>query len=242
MFAGKLKQGEERALTTRRRQPGFRELLGEEHQDKELNADERRWENRPQRGSLTRNHLHLHDPVYRSGRHESSATVTLTPEARREHGAKRWRRTFWHAPDILPDVSVEQMFLAGEERPPNGQEPLLHDPHHGETARSGPREPRSTACAMIRARRSWQARPSTSSRDQGRATAIMIRFSEPTSEATSANCLDREFRKNAAYADRETFKLTPLGRGQRRPLQANEHQRCRESDLWQTQPGEATRK
>ncbi|HSQ57843.1 MAG TPA: protein translocase subunit SecF [Gemmata sp.] len=42
------------------------------------------------------------------------------------------------------------------------------------------------------------------------ATATMT-FSHPTSDAYLSELLDREFRKNAAYADRETFKLTPIG-------------------------------
>ena len=56
VFAGKLKEGQERALTTTSDgKLGFRELLGDERQDEWLNARSARWENKPSGDSLIAN-------------------------------------------------------------------------------------------------------------------------------------------------------------------------------------------
>lgn len=113
VFAGRLKEGEERGLTTTPDgKPGFRELLSEAAQKEKLavkpGPDGVIWENKPT-GDAPVNTWD-YTVTYTDG---AKSTVTLTEkpvgdteEAMRDNVRDR--------ASSLPDVSVEQMFLSGE--------------------------------------------------------------------------------------------------------------------------------
>jgi SecD/SecF fusion protein len=113
VVAGRLKDHEERALTTTSDgKLGFRELLDEKNQEKRLNAIKATWENKPSSGSAATANTFVYTITY-GDKDNSTATVTLshkpdgdTDEAMEKDVVARASR--------LPDISVEQMFLSGE--------------------------------------------------------------------------------------------------------------------------------
>ncbi len=113
VFAGKLRDGEERGLIkTDDGKPGFRELLGEEAQKAKLaikpGPDGVIWENKPT-GDAPVNTWDF-TLTYADG---ARTTVTLTE---RPVGAteEEMLQDVRARASVLPDVSVEQMFLSGE--------------------------------------------------------------------------------------------------------------------------------
>jgi len=109
VFAGRLKDGEERSLTAANGQSGFRELLGEANQKAQLTATEAK--RLPDSDSTTSTYVYT--ITYAADGKKTTSKVTLhekplgdTPE---EMEADVVRRA-----SHLPDVSVEQMFLTGE--------------------------------------------------------------------------------------------------------------------------------
>ena len=93
--------------------------------------------NKPAAGDAARSNTYVYTITYADG--DEDATVTLTEKpGTGPTEAGRWPRTCTHRARHLPDVSVEQMFLSGETTTPDGQEPVLHRPHHREAAGAGP--------------------------------------------------------------------------------------------------------
>ncbi|AMV23833.1 bifunctional preprotein translocase subunit SecD/SecF [Gemmata sp. SH-PL17] len=114
VFAGKLKAGEERGLTkTSDDKPGFRELLSEESQKANLAVkpgdDAIVWENKPS-GDESVN-VWIYTVTYTDGT-EHTVTLTAKPAGNTE---AEMREDVRARVSSLPDVSVEQMFLTGED-------------------------------------------------------------------------------------------------------------------------------
>ncbi|HEY1191594.1 MAG TPA: protein translocase subunit SecD, partial [Gemmata sp.] len=113
VFAGKLKEGEERGLTrTKDEKDGFRELFGEENQKKRLAVapgdDSVIWLNRPVGAEAV--NVWKYKIRYADGT-TGKFTLTAKPEGATEEAMREDVR---QRASHLPDVSVEQMFLSGD--------------------------------------------------------------------------------------------------------------------------------
>jgi SecD/SecF fusion protein len=114
VFAGRLKDGEERALTTTSDgKLGFRELLDEQNQKKQLNPISAHWDNKPLSGNAATVNTFDYTITYAD---QTTISVTLShkPEGDTE---EEMARDVTARASSLPDISVEQMFLSGESYP-----------------------------------------------------------------------------------------------------------------------------
>ena len=111
VFAGRLKDTEERGLTTTSDgKPGFRELLDEANQKARLDPIKAVWENKPSEGSAATANTFVYTITYKDG---STTTVTLSQKPDGDTDEAMAQSVMARASQ-LPDVSVEQMFLSGE--------------------------------------------------------------------------------------------------------------------------------
>jgi SecD/SecF fusion protein len=111
VFAGRLKDNEERALTaTSDGKLGFRELLDEKNQERRLGVEKASWENKPSGGSAATVNTFIYTIKYKDG---TSTTVTLSHKPNGNTEEEMDSDVAARA-SHLPDVSVEQMFLSGE--------------------------------------------------------------------------------------------------------------------------------
>ncbi len=236
VFSNRLKDGEERALTTTPDgKPGFRELLSEDNQKKRLNAVSARWENQPPKpegGKLTPEEIavvgtYVYTITYDDG---STATVTLThkpdgatPE---EMEADLVKDTPTHRGRAreLPDVSVEQLFLSDEPSFPDGKSRHF-------TIRTTERQKELVQVALDRLLRegkeSLMAGATMKVVIKGPVAELTFEEPKPPGEAKAGEkdeknlkptslgyvreLLDREFQKIGAAAGSESFKLDPVG-------------------------------
>jgi SecD/SecF fusion protein len=227
VFAARLKPGEERGLTTTEGQLGFRELLGEDEQKKRLavkpGLDSVLWENRPVGDDkdpgwwdrvLSLNSFD-YTVTYADG---SQATVTLTekPEGATE---AEMREDVRQRAALLPDVSVEQTFLSGEEYP-QGKSRLF-------TVRTTEKQVALVRVALERLMRSddnktlldgaTMSYPTKPDEKEKKAVPdfkdgrLALTFDKPTSRAFTQELLTREFKKVLADAGDNVFALTPAG-------------------------------
>jgi SecD/SecF fusion protein len=118
VFAGRLKDGEERALTTTPDgKPGFRELLDEENQKKRLHAVKAVWENKPSEGSAATVNTFIYTITYAdTNGANTSTTITLSHKPDGNTDNEMADNVIARA-SHLPDVSVEQMFLSKDTYP-----------------------------------------------------------------------------------------------------------------------------
>jgi SecD/SecF fusion protein len=206
VFSGKLKPGEERALTTVGEKPGFRELLSKENQARRLNAVKAYWANNPGGGSLVAK-SYVYTITYDDG---TTATVTLSNKPDGETVEDMAKDVVAHASE-LPDVSVEQMRLSHEEEYKDGKSRYF-------TIRTTEKQPELVLTSLDRLLRDDKTNESLLAgakveKVEFAGPKATLTFSEPTSEAYLQRLLNREFKKADATAatDRETFKLVPVG-------------------------------
>jgi SecD/SecF fusion protein len=111
VFAGRLKPGEERELTSDDpNKPGFRELLGVPAQDRRLAVKSVFWDNKPT-GDTPVN-TWVYTITYAD---DARSTVTLTEKpGGRDATPEQMAENVKERAEHLPDVSVEQTFLSGE--------------------------------------------------------------------------------------------------------------------------------
>jgi SecD/SecF fusion protein len=206
VFSGKLKAGEERALTTTADgKPGFRELLSKTHQDKRLDATKAVWQNNPGEGG-GKSDAFVYTITYADN---TTTTVTLSTRPAGDTDEKRAEDVVARARH-LPDVSVEQMSLSGEN--------YLDNKSRYFTIRTTEREPELVLATLDRLMRDDATNDSLLAGAKVEKVDIdgpkaTLTFTEPTSEAFLRRLLDREFKKIGANApnDRDTVKLTPVG-------------------------------
>ncbi len=118
VFEGRLKDGEERALTTSSDgKPGFRELFDEKYQKKRLNPIQAIWENRPSGGSAATVNTFIYTIKYDDG---TSTTVTLSHKPNGNTDEEMAADVVARASQ-LPDISVEQTFRNDEPSYPEGK-------------------------------------------------------------------------------------------------------------------------
>ena len=230
VFAGRLKDGQERALTTVDGQPGFRELLSEENQKKQLTPIRAVWENKEDNAATANTFVYTityQDP----GGKTSTSTVTLTQKPAGNNEEEMAADVIARA-RVLPDVSVEQMFLSGEERYPNGKSRYF-------TIRTTERQPELVRASLDRLLRddngqslmagatmTYATANGTTKNNEGKdiplpavaierpkdkpATATVdLEFSRPTSRAYVQELIEREYRTER-LAERNA-SLTPVG-------------------------------
>ena len=133
VFAGRLKDGEERGLiATSDGKHGFRELLGEAAQKTKLvvkpGSDAVLWENKPTGDTPT--NVWIYTITYLDKDSDGKQLTVKLPDGREEPKTTKVTMTMTEKPagnteeemredvraraSVLPDVSVEQMFLSGE--------------------------------------------------------------------------------------------------------------------------------
>jgi SecD/SecF fusion protein len=206
VFAGRLKDGEERALTTTSDgKLGFRELLAEERQRARLDAKDASWANRPRakEGELTLAEIEAvgtydYTITYGDG---TTATVTLSekPAGRNE---QEMAQSVVERARHLPDVSVEQMFLSGQSFE-EGKSRLF-------TIRTTERQQELVRASIDRLLRDDQGKslmPMTTVQFTVNGAKAELTFSRPTSPSSIKSLLDREFKKLGA-GEGSLFTLT----------------------------------
>ena len=235
VFAGKLKDKEERGLTsTPDGKPGFRELLSEERQKERLKvADDKPgepailWENKPS-GDAPVN-VWDYTITYADG---TKTTVTLTEKPAGdtpEDMARDVRERAGH----LPDVSVEQTFLSTDNfemgksrlftvRTTEKQQALvqaaldrLMRTDDGKTSLlDGATMSYATQPIDVEVERNGKKekeRREVPVFDKEKEGTIVLTFDKPTSRNFTRELLLREFKKRSADAGENTFTLTPEG-------------------------------
>lgn len=214
VFDGRLKDGEERGLTTTSDgKPGFRELLGPENQKRRLTAVAARWENKPFGEAALANEF-VYTISYADG---TTATVTLSQKPAGATDEEMAADVVARA-SVLPDVSVEQRFLSGESYP-DGKSRYF-------TVRTTERQPQLVRVSLDRLLRDDEGRSllagaTMTFRVEG--AGAVLNFSRPTSLAYVRDLLRREF-ATALRQDvgADSFTLTGLGAepGSKGPFEA----------------------
>ncbi|MDB5312421.1 MAG: secD [Gemmataceae bacterium] len=200
VYAGQMVEGQERALTTTSdRKLGLRDLLGEERQKERLNVETVRWVNAPanlpadpvaQETVLAAVGTYIFEITY-SDKAATTVGLSQKPDGKTvndiEDAVKARARH-------LPDVSVEQMFLSGE--------------NYGEgksryfTVRTTERQPDLVRASLDRLLRDDDGKPLVASTHVtiGPVTGpvVELTFDRPMSPSQMRDLLDREFRKENA--------------------------------------------
>ncbi|AWM41073.1 bifunctional preprotein translocase subunit SecD/SecF [Gemmata obscuriglobus] len=205
VFAGKLKDGEERGLTkTADGKDGFRELLGEEAQKKRLalkaGDDAVIWENRP--SGDERVNTWIYTVTYEDG---TRATVTLT--AKPEGGTDAdMREDVRQRAAQLPDVSVEQMFISGQ------QFEMGKSRYFTIRTTEKQRDLVQTSLNRLLVNEKGDSIMSGATMTPGAIAGpvVTIDFDKPTSRSFTQELFEREFRKVGAGGP-DDFSLTGIG-------------------------------
>jgi SecD/SecF fusion protein len=206
VYAGKLKAGEERALTAVGDKPGFRELLGEENQKTRLNAKDARWLNEPADKDAARMlGTFVFEITYDDG---SRATVSLTenPAGASFDKGEMTSKLLARA-RILPDVSVEQMFLSDEDRPPDGKSRYF-------TIRTTERQPDLVRVSIDRLLRTKQGESIIAGTDMKlpkdvTGPLVDLEFGSESSVAQVRDLLEAQFKTAGADDGANSFVLEP---------------------------------
>jgi SecD/SecF fusion protein len=216
VFAGRLKEGQERALTTIGDKPGFRDLLSDENQKKRLNAISARWDNQPvpksPDGKLTPEEIALVGTYVYTITYDDKTTATVTlnhkPEGNTPEEMERDliedRPTRRGRARHLPDVSVEQTFRLGESFPEGKSRDF--------TIRTTERQPELVRVSLDRLFRDSENNSiidgTIITKTDIKGPIAELTFSRPTSRNFMQELLDREFKKIGASGEGESFKLT----------------------------------
>ncbi len=210
VYAGKLKDGEERALGTVDGKPGFRELLGEDNQKKQLNVEKATWLNKPDNEeSAAALGTYLYELAYKNADGSTSlAIVTLTEKPVGNDEAAMEKAVLDRA-KTLPDVSVEQMFLSTEERPSNGRSRYF-------TIRTTERQPdlvRVSIDRLLRDDKGQSLIDSTRMTIPSEITGPVVKlvFENPASVSQVRELLMQQFKQADADDETTTMELKGLG-------------------------------
>ena len=226
VFAGRLKDGEERGLsTTDDGKLGFRELLSEDHQKEVLNPTRTVWDNEQEKAATANTFVYTI-----SYADNTASTVTLTQKPAGANKEEMARDVLARA-SHLPDVSVEQMYLSDERRYPNGKSRYF-------TIRTTEKQPELVRASLDRLLRddkgqslmagatmSYAAAGTTKNRegkeiplpaltvdqpkDKAATVTVLLEFSRPTSRSYVQELLEREYRTERLAE--KTANLTPVG-------------------------------
>ena len=200
VYAGKLKPGQERAMTAVGGQAGLRELLGEQAQRDRLKVESVRWVNRPAGGGVAGLNTYVFDVTYAGG---GTTTVSLTQKPAGDTEQAMLDDIKARA-SHLPDVSVEQMFLSGEKYE-GGRSSYF-------TVRTTERQPDLVRASLDRLLRE-NDQPLVASTDVTAGPVagpvVELTFDRPASPSAMKDLLDREFKKEGADDGAASFELAP---------------------------------
>ena len=202
VYAGRLKDGEERALSTTGGQLGLRELLAD---NTKLQVKDVRWENKPAAsadiGSLG---VYVFVITYADG---TSTSVSLTQKPAGADAAAMEANVKERA-SHLPDVSVEQMFLTGDNFE-GGKSRYF-------TVRTTERQPDLVRASLDRLLRNEKGEQLVSSPNMTvpavTGPVVELTFDRPTSPSRVRDLLEQRFRaENATDPAGFMFDLTGVG-------------------------------
>jgi len=202
VYGGRLKPGEERALTATDK-PGLRDLLSEQDQRQRLKVDSVRWVNRPASGDFAAVGTYIYEITYDD---KARATVSLTEKPAGATEAEMDKDVLQRA-QHLPDVSVEQIFLSGEKYP-QGKSRYF-------TVRTTERQRDLVQISLDRLLRDDQGKPlmdkTTMTVGAVAGPVVEIAFDKPTSPSYTKYLLHREFANENAIEGDTPFLLTGEG-------------------------------
>jgi SecD/SecF fusion protein len=202
VYGGRLKPGEERALTATDK-PGLRDLLSEQDQRQRLKVDSVRWVNRPASGDLVSVGTYNYEITYDD---KSKATVSLAEKPAGATEAEMDKDVLERA-QHLPDVSVEQIFLSGESYT-QGKSRYF-------TVRTTERQRDLVQISLDRLLRDDQGKPlmdkTTMTIGAVAGPTVEIKFDKPTSPSYTKDLLHREFANENAIEGDTPFLLTGEG-------------------------------
>jgi len=204
VYGGRLKDGEERALTSTDK-PGLRDLLSEPNQKKRLKVESVRWVNRPTSGDIAALGAYVFDIAYADG---TKTTVTLTEKppgaTEQEMDADVKRRA-----EELPDYSVEQIFLSGENYS-QGKSKYF-------TVRTTERQRDLVQVSLDRLLRDDAGNPlmdkTTMTISPITGPTVDLKFDHPTSPSYTKDLLQQQFATEGANEGESPFLLTGEGKG-----------------------------
>jgi len=207
VYAGKLKDGEERALSTVNGQPGLRELLTDPtNLQKKLDVKEVRWENQRAGGDINALGVYVFDILYADG---AKATVALTQKPAGNNAEELEKDVLLRAKQ-LPDVSVEQMFLS-DDNFADGKSRYF-------TVRTTERQPDLVRASLDRLLRNEKGEALVASPDMTAPVVtgpvVDLKFNMPVSPSRIRDLLEQRFRAmNRVDAAEFAFELKGLGDG-----------------------------
>ncbi|MFO0806302.1 MAG: protein translocase subunit SecD [Gemmataceae bacterium] len=202
VYGGRLKDGEERALTATDK-PGLRDLLNEEHQRERLKVNGVRWVNPAK--DIAAVGTYVYEISYADG---TKSTVSLTEkplgDTEKDMDADVKRRA-----EHLPDTSVEQIFLSSDPSFPDGKCRYF-------TVRTTERQRDLVQINLDRllTDKSGSLMDKTSMKIGPVTGAIVeITFDKPTSPSYTQDLLQREFASENALEGDAPFILSGVGEG-----------------------------
>lgn len=206
VYGGRLKDGEERALTTTSdKKPGLRDLLSEANQKKQLKVESVRWVNRPASGDVAALGTYVFEITYADG---SKATVTLT-EKPAGATAEEMQASVKRRAEELPDYSVEQIFLSGESYK-EGKSKYF-------TVRTTERQRDLVQVSLDRLLRDADGKPlmNKTVMTVGPVTGpiVQLDFDNPTSPSYTKDLLQQQFAAENAMEGDAPFLLNGVGTG-----------------------------
>lgn len=206
VYAGKLKEGEERALSAVGGQQGLRELLTDPaNVQKKLDVKDVTWENKPEAGrDINALGVYVFDIRYADG---AKTTVSLTQKPAGADAAAMEKDVLDRARH-LPDVSVEQMFLS-DDNFADGKSRYF-------TVRTTERQPDLVRASLDRLLRNEKGEALVASPDMTvpavTGPVVELKFNKPVSPSQIRDLLDQRFRAvNRIDPAGFTFDLKGLG-------------------------------
>ncbi|HYH65403.1 MAG TPA: protein translocase subunit SecD, partial [Urbifossiella sp.] len=207
VYAGKLKAGEERGLSTVNGQPGLRELLTDPaNQQKKLDVKEVNWENQRAGVDINAYGVYVFDILYADG---AKTTVGLTQKPA-GNNAEELEADVLRRAKQLPDVSVEQMFLS-DDNFADGKSRYF-------TVRTTERQPDLVRASLDRLLRNEKGEALVASPDMTppvvSGPVVELKFNMPVSPSRISDLLEQRFQAmNRVDAANTTFELKGVGDG-----------------------------
>ncbi len=208
VFAGRLQEGEERALLrTPDGKAGFRDLLSEQNQAKWLDVVDARWVNVAEDPATL--NIFIYQLTYREpngGTSQAVVTLTQKPGRPGDYDPERMRQDVIARARTLPDVSVEQMYLTGESYP-DGKSRYF-------TVRTTERQPDLVRTSLHRLFRNDDGTTILDGATMEytiQGARVSLQFSRPTSRSYVEDLLQREFYVVLQHDARGVFTLSGEG-------------------------------
>jgi len=202
VYGGRLKDGEERALTATDK-PGLRDLLNDENQRERLKVDSVRWVNRPASGDFASVGTYIYEINY-ADKAKSTVSLTEKPAGTTE---EEMAASVKDRAAKLPDVSVEQIFLSSDPSFPDAKCRYF-------TVRTTERQRDLVQVSLDRllTDKSGPLMDKTTMKiGEVKGAIVQLTFDKPTSPNYTRDLLQREFASENALEGDAPFILTGTG-------------------------------